>query len=132
MTTEQPAIASGEDEAHRLRNALADQLREQGHITDDRVEAAVRTVRRDLFIPGVPLASARPVSDGCREIGVVGHGPDGLTLAETTADQIIKWSKYRLQPINFAFRPGRAQPEPRPGRYVITRPSGTLIVAWQA
>lgn len=58
MTTEQPAIASEEDEAHRLRNALADQRREQGHITDDRVEVAVRTVRRDLFIPSVPLAGA--------------------------------------------------------------------------
>lgn len=76
--------------------------------------------------------TARPASDGGREIGVVGHGPDGPTLAETTADQIIKWSKYRLQPINFEFRPGRARPEPRPGRYVITRPSGTLTVTWQA
>jgi protein-L-isoaspartate(D-aspartate) O-methyltransferase len=58
MTSDQFVSPSTEDEAQRLRNSLADQLRAQGHITNDRVDKAVRSVPRHVFIPDTPLADA--------------------------------------------------------------------------
>ncbi|MEX2985700.1 methyltransferase, FxLD system [Streptomyces sp. C36] len=50
--------------AERLRHALVDQIKAQGGARLPRTEAAMRTVRRDLFVPEVPLEAAyanRPV-----------------------------------------------------------------------
>lgn len=44
--------------AERLRSKLADQLREQGTVRSERVDAAVRAVPRHRFVPGVPIEEA--------------------------------------------------------------------------
>ena len=50
--------ATDADTAGTLRNALVDDLRENGAVHSDRVEAALRAVPRHLFVPGVPLPRA--------------------------------------------------------------------------
>lgn len=45
-------------EAARLRHTLAEQLREQGHVTDERIDEAIRTVPRHVFVPGASLEGA--------------------------------------------------------------------------
>jgi protein-L-isoaspartate(D-aspartate) O-methyltransferase len=52
-TTDATGPASGP-----LRGALADQLREHGTVRSARVEEALRTVPRHVFLPGVPVADA--------------------------------------------------------------------------
>lgn len=54
QTTEETTTA----EAGQLRDALVDQLRDQGTVRTGRVEAALRVVPRHLFVPGVPLEQA--------------------------------------------------------------------------
>ncbi|WP_406316722.1 methyltransferase, FxLD system [Streptosporangium sp. NBC_01639] len=49
---------TGEVAAERLRDALVDQLREQGAVRSERVEAALRAVPRHLFVPRVPVQKA--------------------------------------------------------------------------
>ncbi|MER8188508.1 methyltransferase, FxLD system [Kitasatospora sp. NPDC094015] len=44
--------------AEQLRDALTDRLVAQGAITSETVEAAFRSVPRELFLPGFPLATA--------------------------------------------------------------------------
>lgn len=44
--------------AERLRNALADQLRAQGTVRTERVEAALRHVPRHTFVPEAPVKQA--------------------------------------------------------------------------
>ncbi|MFD5319200.1 methyltransferase, FxLD system [Streptomyces sp. NPDC127098] len=45
-------------DAEQLRNALVDQLRQQGHARTPRVETALRTVPRHLFVPNAALENA--------------------------------------------------------------------------
>lgn len=49
---------TGSTTAERLRNALSDQLRAQGTVRTERVEAALRQVPRHVFVPEAPLAEA--------------------------------------------------------------------------
>jgi protein-L-isoaspartate(D-aspartate) O-methyltransferase len=74
----------------------------------------------------------RPTSDARDEIGVIGHGPRGRSLAETMSHEITAWSSYRSQPIGFEFHPHGIKGAPAPGRFVINRRSGVFTVTWQA
>ena len=56
--TEVEPAASSTSEAERLRNALVDQLRASGNVHTARVESALRTVPRHLFVPDAPLQDA--------------------------------------------------------------------------
>lgn len=56
-TAVQPATSST-SEAERLRNTLVDQLRASGNVHTTRVESALRTVPRHLFVPDAPLQDA--------------------------------------------------------------------------
>ncbi|MFC7344518.1 methyltransferase, FxLD system [Saccharopolyspora griseoalba] len=47
-----------EDKATRCRHELADWLRDQGYVTDPRIDEAFRTVPRHLFLPDTPLEQA--------------------------------------------------------------------------
>lgn len=51
-------IATPEADAERLRNALVDQIRAEGHARTAAVENALRTVPRHLFVPDAPLEEA--------------------------------------------------------------------------
>ncbi|WP_042368921.1 methyltransferase, FxLD system [Streptacidiphilus neutrinimicus] len=46
------------NEAAQLRNSLVDQLTTSGHVRTSRVEQAMRTVPRHLFVPDTPLRDA--------------------------------------------------------------------------
>ncbi|WP_374727578.1 methyltransferase, FxLD system [Haloactinomyces albus] len=72
------------------------------------------------------------VDQGRHEIGAIGHGPAGTSLAETMAHEIATWSQYRSRSLGFAFHSRGTAPEPGPGQHVITRPSGSFTVTWQA
>lgn len=52
------AIAIPEADAERLRNALVDQIRADGHARTPDVERALRTVPRHKFVPGASLEDA--------------------------------------------------------------------------
>ena len=49
---------SGDAEAARLRDALVTELRAGKLLRSDPVEAALRTVPRHVFVPGIPLSRA--------------------------------------------------------------------------
>ncbi|MFF2331233.1 MULTISPECIES: methyltransferase, FxLD system [unclassified Streptomyces] len=51
-------ITTAAADAERLRNALVDQLRADGHARTHAVENALRTVPRHVFVPDVPLEDA--------------------------------------------------------------------------
>ncbi|MEV6592183.1 methyltransferase, FxLD system [Streptomyces acidicola] len=51
-------ISTPTAEAERLRNALVDQLRTDGHARTPAVENALRTVPRHVFVPDAPLEDA--------------------------------------------------------------------------
>ncbi|CAL9312693.1 methyltransferase, FxLD system [Streptomyces sp. SudanB182_2057] len=51
-------IATPVADAERLRNALVDQIRAEGHARTSAVENALRTVPRHLFVPDAPLEAA--------------------------------------------------------------------------
>ncbi|WP_446040481.1 methyltransferase, FxLD system [Streptomyces sp. SID1121] len=52
------SIAAPTTEPERLRNALVDQLRADGHVRTITVETALRTVPRHVFVPDAPLEDA--------------------------------------------------------------------------
>jgi protein-L-isoaspartate(D-aspartate) O-methyltransferase len=58
--TPQPATTpmGKPEEAQRLRSQLVDDLRQQGHVSDERVAAAVGAVPRHLFVPDATLQDA--------------------------------------------------------------------------
>jgi len=58
MTTAISDTTSGSASAEELRNRLTDRLAEAGTVRTASVEAALRIVPRELFVPGVPLAEA--------------------------------------------------------------------------
>ncbi len=51
-------LTTPEADAERLRNALVDQIKADGHARTPAVEAALRTVPRHLFVPDAPLRDA--------------------------------------------------------------------------
>jgi protein-L-isoaspartate(D-aspartate) O-methyltransferase len=53
-----PTLTTSEADADRLRNALVDRIRADGHARTPAVEAALRAVPRHLFVPGTPLGDA--------------------------------------------------------------------------
>lgn len=71
------------------------------------------------------------------EIQVTGHGPGGLRLAETVAEQIRAWSRdYRAATPEFTIRPAsRAGPAPGdgpapPGTFRLRTPHTVITVTW--
>ncbi|MET9994268.1 methyltransferase, FxLD system [Streptomyces mutabilis] len=57
-TVNDPIATAPTADAARLRNALVDQLRADGHARTPAVESALRTVPRHVFVPDAPLEDA--------------------------------------------------------------------------
>ncbi len=57
-TVNDPIATTPTADAERLRNALVDQLRADGHARTPAVESALRTVPRHVFVPDAPLEDA--------------------------------------------------------------------------
>jgi len=64
------------------------------------------------------------------ELGVIGHGSRGKDLAEAVAEAIGGWTRYRDHRLTFEFHPSAEVTPRRPGQYVVSRRSGSLVVTW--
>ncbi|GAA1540604.1 methyltransferase, FxLD system [Streptomyces albidochromogenes] len=77
-------ITALEADAERLRNALVDQIRAQGHARTPAVETALRTVPRHLFVPAASLKDAyadAPVNTK--------YGTDGTSISCASQPGIV-------------------------------------------
>ncbi|MET7397381.1 methyltransferase, FxLD system [Dactylosporangium sp. NPDC005572] len=79
------------------------------------------------------IRPARPTPDRGKlyEVGVIGHGPAGDTLADETADQIRHWdTHYRTKTVAFTLPTALPDPDPAIGRFVLPRRQNSIVVAW--
>ncbi|GLW02569.1 MULTISPECIES: methyltransferase, FxLD system [Streptomyces] len=70
--------------AEQLRNALVDQIRQEGHATNPAAEAALRTVPRHLFVPDASLQAAyanQPVH--------VKYDTDGMSISCASQPAVV-------------------------------------------
>ncbi|TYB40794.1 methyltransferase, FxLD system [Actinomadura chibensis] len=76
----------------RLRNALVDQLREDGTVHSERVEAALRAVPRHVFVPDVPLEQAY-----ADEAVYTKHDGAGVSISAASQPTIVAMMLEQLQ-----------------------------------
>jgi protein-L-isoaspartate(D-aspartate) O-methyltransferase len=76
-------MGSGQDHGARLRAEMVGHLKEDGGLTDPRVEAALREVPRHLFLPGTGLAEAYA------DEAVVTRYKDGLPVSSASQPAIV-------------------------------------------
>ncbi|MDG4803705.1 methyltransferase, FxLD system [Micromonospora sp. WMMD980] len=87
--------------------------------------------------PDLAYLTLRPTEpvDGRKryEIGVIGHGPDGATLADIVAAEAAQWDReYRSRSVRFEIPTGHAgEHAPDKGRFVIDRPHHPVTVIWE-
>jgi protein-L-isoaspartate(D-aspartate) O-methyltransferase len=82
---------------------------------------------------GASLAylAGRPGPDGTREIGVVGHGPRGASLAREVAAQVRAWDRgYRGATARFTIQPVTA-PGPRTSHFAFRTANCWLSITWE-
>src|SRR5215470_1055882 len=72
------------DRAAQLRNRMVDDLVTEGAIVSPPVEAAMRKVRRELFVPGVDLGEAYQLYNGV----VTKRDADGNPISSVSAPQV--------------------------------------------
>ncbi|MFG3423227.1 methyltransferase, FxLD system [Micromonospora sp. NPDC048063] len=80
------------------------------------------------------LRPAEPVDGQKRyEIGVIGHGPDGIALADIVAEEAARWDReYRSRSVRFEIPTARTgEHAPDKGRFVIDRPHHPVTVIWE-
>lgn len=80
------------NQAGKLRNALVDQLKEAGVLTDARVERAMRAVPRHLFVPDVDLETAYANE------AIPTKTVDGLTVSSISQPAMVAIMLEQLQP----------------------------------
>jgi len=90
MTADQSAREAREAEARVCNLALVGQLRQAGHLHDERVAAAFRAVLRHHFLPGVPLEAVY------RDDAVVTKTVDGLPHSSSSQPAIMARMLERL------------------------------------
>jgi protein-L-isoaspartate(D-aspartate) O-methyltransferase len=86
--------------------------------------------------PNLGYLTVRPAEpiDGQKryEIGVIGHGPDGATLADKIAAEATLWdTQYRHRTVRFEIPTQPAVHAPEEGRFVIDRPNHPVNVIWE-
>jgi protein-L-isoaspartate(D-aspartate) O-methyltransferase len=90
--------------------------------------------------PNLAYLTLRPAElvDGQKryEIGVIGHGPDDLAVAETVAAEAVTWdNQFRDRPVRFELQDppadAAAVADPDAGSFVIDRPSHPISVVWE-
>ncbi|WP_238008867.1 methyltransferase, FxLD system [Dactylosporangium sp. AC04546] len=114
-----------------------------------RMDVALPAARRGLVAPsfswgsmatvrGADLAylTMRPASffpDGIKlyEVGVIGHGPGGDTLADEAAERIRHWNTYfRDRTVTFTMPSAVPVTDPAAGRFVLPREHHPIVVTW--
>ncbi|MEV6971146.1 hypothetical protein AB0M47_39210 [Hamadaea sp. NPDC051192] len=72
------------------------------------------------------------VVDGIWEVGVIGHGPDGNSLAHLVAEQVRVWDEnFRAREVDFALCAAAGPADPAAGRFVLPRSDHSIVVTWQ-
>jgi protein-L-isoaspartate(D-aspartate) O-methyltransferase len=79
------------------------------------------------------LRPAAPVDGQKRyEIGVIGHGPDGIGLADHVAGEATRWDAgFRHRTVHFAAPDTPPPAAPDEGLFVLDRPNRPITVTWQ-
>ncbi|MEV6527431.1 methyltransferase, FxLD system [Longispora sp. NPDC051575] len=81
------------DDAARLRDQLADTLKERGYLTDPRVEHVLRTVPREPFLPGVALADVyAPTAN------IIKRDETGAALSSASGPNLVSGMLHQLKP----------------------------------
>ncbi|HEX8007399.1 MAG TPA: methyltransferase, FxLD system [Trebonia sp.] len=75
--------ADGSTPEH-LRHSLVDQLREEGSVRTERVEAALRAVPRHVFLPGVPFQRAY-----ANDVVRTKHDAAGIAISAASQPSIV-------------------------------------------
>ncbi|MFD8703649.1 methyltransferase, FxLD system [Kitasatospora sp. NPDC059648] len=94
---------------------------------------AMATVQGDS-LAYLTLREGEPDSDGRKayETGIVGHGPDGATLADLVAEQLRTWNTgFRGRALRFELPDATAADDPAAGRFVLDRPTHPITVIWE-
>ena len=68
----------------QLRQALVDDLKREGRVHSARVEAALRAVPREVFVPGVPLDEVYRPSDA-----IVVKRLEGISVSSASAPDVV-------------------------------------------
>ncbi|MFJ8301126.1 methyltransferase, FxLD system [Streptomyces sp. NPDC094447] len=85
-------LTTPDAEAARLRNALVDQIKAEGHARTPEVENALRTVPRHRFVPDAPLPDAyanAPVN--------IKYDPDGTAISCASQPSVVALMLDQLQ-----------------------------------
>ena len=67
-----------------LRQALVSELKREGRVRSPRVEAALRSVARELFVPGVPIEEVYRPSDA-----IVVKRVEGVSVSSASAPDVV-------------------------------------------
>ena len=79
-------------DSERLRNALVDQILAAGHARTPAVEAALRAILRELFVPGTPLEAAYANAQV-----TIKTGDDGASISCASQPSIVALMLDQLQ-----------------------------------
>ncbi|MBI3685786.1 MAG: methyltransferase, FxLD system [Actinobacteria bacterium] len=89
---------------------------------------------RDHDLAYLTIRPAPPASDGGKlyEVGVIGHGPDGSSLAQRVAEEIRTWDgQFRGRGARFEIPDTPTTNDPAAGRFVLDRPHHPITVIWE-
>jgi protein-L-isoaspartate(D-aspartate) O-methyltransferase len=86
-------MAREQDESRMYRRALVETLRREGHLSSPRVTAALLSVPRELFVPGLPLEEVYRPSDA-----IVIKRVDGVSVSSVSAPEVIALMLEQLNP----------------------------------
>lgn len=106
---------------------------DRGQVTPMFPWGSMATARgRDLGY--LTVRPAPPAAEGGKlyEVGVIGHGPAGATLAEHVAERVRTWDQdYRARSIRFEILDTPTTADPAAGRFVLARPHHPITVIWE-
>ncbi|MER7043655.1 methyltransferase, FxLD system [Streptomyces jumonjinensis] len=80
------------------------------------------------------IRPAKPAEDGGRryEVGVVGHGPKAISLAEQVGQEITTWNTdFRTRSVRFEIPDTPRTEAPGTGRFVLDRPNHPITIIWE-
>jgi protein-L-isoaspartate(D-aspartate) O-methyltransferase len=77
-------VAGGDADSRVIRRALIETLRRDGHLRSARVAEAMLAVRRELFVPGVPLDEVYRAGDA-----IVTKRLDGVSVSSASAPEVV-------------------------------------------
>ncbi|MFJ9458538.1 methyltransferase, FxLD system [Kitasatospora sp. NPDC101447] len=116
-----------------MRMSVTGSARERGVVTPMFGWGAMATVQRGS-LAYLTLRPGEPTTDGRKtyETGVIGHGPDGVVLADLVAEQIRVWNTgFRDCTLRIALPDTPGAADPAAGRFVLERPNHPITVTWE-